>query len=69
MQARYLMDATPVLALCVGLAFQPGPPLCITGMTVGLLIQGQASQAIPAVPVGSAPPSVTTATALARLLP
>ena len=35
---------------------RPGPPLCITGMTVGLLAPGQASQAIPAVPAGPAPP-------------
>ena len=46
---------------------QPGPPLCITGMTVGLLIQGQPGQAIPAVPVGAAPPpAVTTASAPAQ---
>ena len=39
---------------------EPGPPLCITGMRVGLLVPGQSSQAIPAVPVGApAPPAVT----------
>ena len=38
---------------------QPESALCITGMRVGLLAPGQASQAIPAVPVGAAPPVVT----------
>ena len=46
---------------------QPGPPLCITGMTVGLLIQGQPSQAIPAVPVGAAPPPAVAAPAEGRV--
>ena len=36
---------------------QPGPALCITGMRVGLLEPGQASQAIPGVPAGGAPPA------------
>jgi hypothetical protein len=36
---------------------QPGPGLCITGMRVGLLEPGQASQAIPGVPAGGAPPA------------
>ena len=36
---------------------QPGPALCITGMRVGSLNPGQASQAIPAVPAGAAPPA------------
>ena len=36
---------------------QPGPALCITGMRVGLLQPGQASQAIPGVPVGGAAPA------------
>ena len=42
---------------------QPGPALCITGMTVGLLVPGQASQAIPAVPAGAAPPPAVAAPA------
>jgi len=40
---------------------EPGPPLCITGMRVGLLVPGQSSQAIPAVPVGAAAPPTVTA--------
>ena len=40
---------------------QPGSALCITGMRVGLVGPGQASQAIPAVPVGAAPPPTVTA--------
>ena len=40
---------------------EPGPPLCITGMRVGLLVPDQSSQAIPAVPVGAPPPPAVTA--------
>ena len=40
---------------------QPGPPLCITGMRVGLVVPDQSSQAIPAVPVGAPPPPAVTA--------
>ncbi len=36
---------------------QPGPALCIASIQVGSLKQGAASQAIPAVPAGAAPPA------------
>ena len=36
---------------------QPGPAVCITGIRVGSLKPGQASQAIPAVPVDAPPPA------------
>jgi len=49
-------------AVSVRLA-QPGPGLCITGMRVGSLGPGQASQAIPAVPAGAAPPPAVAAPA------
>jgi len=42
---------------------QPGPALCITGMRVGSLEPDQAGLAIPAVPVGAAPPPAVTAPA------
>ncbi len=42
---------------------QPGSALCITGMRVGSVGPGPASQAIPAVPVGAAPPPAVAAPA------
>jgi len=53
-------------AVSVRLA-QPGPGLCITGMRVGSLGPGQASQAIPAVPVGAAPPPAVAVPAKGRV--
>jgi hypothetical protein len=43
-------------AVSVRLA-QPGPALCVTSLRVGSIVPGQASQAIPVVPVGSASPA------------